>query len=1152
MEELIPDAAKSTIRELVSIAKQDPKAELEIKVLSGQIQTKEVADRIVKAIESMTDRGATHEHRATFSYMDNLRVHVLGPENIHKVCTTSSFRNVPLTVERKERYFSAPKGELGGVEDRKGMDDVLDIPELKLRFTLRQEEPLRRDFTGSPMDPKNHIRILHRKSWTTGDGLLRIDMSLVKSKKKTHKTFSDILKQTPSYELEVEVVDKTAAEKDIVASLFRHVQPLLAAFQQSPFLLRESDVQKYQMEFERIKVRFVNPVTMERRHIRADRPHNILSGYTVTVKADGERSFLYVASDKRVLRITRQGTITWTGLTATDKYIDDVIDGEYLADRNLFCVFDVYRFQKKDRMRLPLMTTDDDITKDPAKSRLGCAHLFLESVKKDFTAAFTTTPFRIEIKLFLAGDGAVMEKAIRTILDTQFEFPTDGLVFTPKSSSVAPLADRKGDTWLRVYKWKPPTQNSIDFLVRFTPTQSYDIVMARPVFKGTLYVSRGANSDILYPCETMTGEYKPPQLPPDLQLVASLQARAPTPFQPSAPKAPNAFEIFIPLNAKNVPIDQEGEKIEDNTIIECARDVEHGRWNVMRTRYDKTYKYRVLGLPEFGNDISVAENIWTNIHNPVTEEMIRNLVSSPPEDTFEDDLYYRDEQEMHDRGLKDVRSFHNKIKEALYESNIKAGDTLLELAMGRAGDLHKWRKTKPSKVVGIELSASNLESPKQGACVRYLNELKKSSKLPPALFIEADMTKPLLEQDNRYLKILSKQEAPSTPYLETFAGLTEFDVVSCQMAMHYACESEDTFRVFVGNLVTHGKGLFFGTCMDGQSVYSLLLGKQGHMFRSEQQVFCEFTKEYQDGEGWTEEFGKAIQVKLESFEKPQTEYLVPFGKVTEILRENGFDLVRTSLFGDDYAQQSTYTITGDHRTFSFLHRSFVFRRVEKPEQKEELTVEEVVAETEPKGDEEKKEPEQKKEAEEGKEEEKKEEEPKPKRKIVKVTKASQPLPEIVFFVDGNDFSSGFEAPMQIDNVTFPTVEHYMQWSKAKMFGDAETQAKILKTKSTKSVRTYGDKVKEYKEDEWNGARDNLMKIAIKAKFSQHPELRAKLLETGDKLLAEANPREKYWTIGTSQTTSKAKDPTKWPGKNRLGELLQELRNELKPATASSS
>ena len=1153
MEGLIPDTAKSTLREFISIAKQDPKAEMEIKVLAGQIQTKEVADRIVKAIEEMTEGGATDEHRATFNYMDNLRVHVLGAENIHKVCTTSSFRNVPLSVERKQRYFDVPKGELGGIEGRKTAEDVLDIPELKLRATLRYEEQLRKDFTGAPMDPKNHIRILHRKSWKTGDGIFRFDMSLVKSKKKTHKSFSDILKQTPSYELEVELVNREANDSVILASFFRHVEPLLAAYQQSPFLLRESDIQRYQMEFDRAKMRFVNPVTMERRHIRADRPHNILTGYTVTVKVDGERSFLYVASDKRVLRITRQGTLTWTGLTTTkDEYVDDVIDGEYLADRNLFCIFDVYRFQKKDRTRLPLMTTDTDLT----KSRLGCAQLFLDAVKKDFTTAFSQVPFRIELKMFLAGDGAVMEKAIRTILDTRFEYATDGLIFTPKSTSVAPIADRKGDTWLRVYKWKPPTQNSIDFLVRFTPQESYDVVLGKPVFKGVLYVSRGAHSDILYPCETMTGEYKQPALPADLQVLTEVHSRAPSPFQPAAPKTPTACEILIPLNSKGVPVDEEGKKIEDNTIIECARDVEHGRWNVMRTRYDKTYKYRVLGLPEFGNDISVAENIWTNIHNPVTEEMLRSLVSSPPDDTFEDDLYYRDEQEMHDRGLKDVRSFHNKIKESLYQSNVKAGDTLLELAMGRAGDLHKWRKTKPSKIVGIELHASNLESPKQGACVRYLNELKKS-KLPPALFIEADMTKPLLEQDSHYLKILAKQEPASTPYLEKFAGLTEFDVISCQMAIHYACETEETFKTFLGNLTTHGKGLFFGTAMDGQAVYSLLLGKQGHMFRSERQVFCEFAKDYADGEGWTEDFGKAIQVKMESFEKPQTEYLLPFGKVTELLRESGYELVRTAMFGDEYAQQTDYTITGDHQTFSFLHRWFVFRRVEKPKKEEpEMTVETIIEETEEKKEDE---PEERKEAEETKEEAKEEskgdEEPKPKkRRTIKVKEPKEPLPEPVFFFEGNpslsehrEFSSGFEAPMQIDGVTFPTVEHYMQWSKAKLFGDAESQSKIMKTKSTKSVRTYGDKVKEFNEERWAEVQDNLMKIALKSKFSQHPALREKLLATGDRPIAEANPRDKYWGIGTSSTTSKASDPSKWPGKNRLGTLLQELRNELKNA-----
>ena len=44
-----------------------------------------------------------------------------------------------------------------------------------------------------------------------------------------------------------------------------------------------------------------------------------------------------------------------------------------------------------------------------------------------------------------------------------------------------------------------------------------------------------------------------------------------------------------------------------------------------------------------------------------------------------------------------------------------------------------------------------------------------------------------------------------------------------------------------------------------------------------------------------------------------------------------------------------------------------------------------------------------------------------------------------------------EAPFQIEGVTFPTVEHYFQWSKARQFGDAAAQGKILKTTSPKSV-----------------------------------------------------------------------------------------------------
>jgi ribA/ribD-fused uncharacterized protein len=405
-------------------------------------------------------------------------------------------------------------------------------------------------------------------------------------------------------------------------------------------------------------------------------------------------------------------------------------------------------------------------------------------------------------------------------------------------------------------------------------------------------------------------------------------------------------------------------------------------------------------------------------------------------------------------------------------------------------------------------------------------------RLPPALFIEGDMTQTLLDQDNRYIKILDKREPATTEYLQKFAGLTEFDVISCQFAIHYACESEESFRIFVGNLTRHGKGLFFGTCMDGQAVYSHMIGKEGYIFHANQgQVFGEMTKQYADGDGWTEEFGKTIVVKLESFERPTKEFLVPFGRVTEILKENGFELVNTALFSDHYAAQTNYVIGGDLQAFSFLHRSFVFKRVEivKPKEEEPKQEVEVPMATE-------------------------EEKPKKKR-VLKVRVAAEPEVEVqepVFFFSGNPalnenkfLSNEYEAPIQVEGQTFATVEHYFQWSKARKFGDGAIQAKILKTPSAKSVKSYGKKVSPFDAEAWTADAENVMRTAVKAKFMQHPDLLEKLRKTGTRPLAEADPRSKFWGIGTSSDTSKAKDPNKWPGKNVMGKILAEIRSELK-------
>ena len=72
-----------------------------------------------------------------------------------------------------------------------------------------------------------------------------------------------------------------------------------------------------------------------------------------------------------------------------------------------------------------------------------------------------------------------------------------------------------------------------------------------------------------------------------------------------------------------------------------------------------------------------------------------------------------------------------------------------------------------------------------------------------------------------------------------------------------------------------------------------------------------------------------------------------------------------------------------------------------------------------------------------------------------------------------------------------------------------------------------------------------MKTVLRAKFTQNLELRKKLLDTEDKVLANADSRDKYWGIGTSANTTMAKDPKKWKGENKLGVMLMELRTTIK-------
>ncbi len=147
-------------------------------------------------------------------------------------------------------------------------------------------------------------------------------------------------------------------------------------------------------------------------------------------------------------------------------------------------------------------------------------------------------------------------------------------------------------------------------------------------------------------------------------------------------------------------------------------------------------------------------------------------------------------------------------------------------------------------------------------------------------------------------------------------------------------------------------------------------------------------------------------------------------------------------------------------------------------------------------------------------------------------------------VSNSCFSQWFEAAFEVDGAHYATAEHYMMAEKARLFGDGATLAKVLAARTPGAAKAEGRKVAGFSEEVWLAHRFPIVCAANHAKFSQHPALRAFLLETGDKVLVEASPSDRIWGIGLSATAPAANDPNTWDGLNLLGFALMHTRHAL--------
>jgi ribA/ribD-fused uncharacterized protein len=151
--------------------------------------------------------------------------------------------------------------------------------------------------------------------------------------------------------------------------------------------------------------------------------------------------------------------------------------------------------------------------------------------------------------------------------------------------------------------------------------------------------------------------------------------------------------------------------------------------------------------------------------------------------------------------------------------------------------------------------------------------------------------------------------------------------------------------------------------------------------------------------------------------------------------------------------------------------------------------------------------------------------------------------KFTFFWPG-PFSQWAHAEFIVDNIKYNCAEQFMMHQKALHFNDLAIADDIMHTSLPDAQKRLGRQVKGFVESEWNAVAKDLVYVGNYHKFTQNIKLMTQLMATEDTLLVEASPFDKIWGIGLDASAAAKTPQDKWPGKNLLGLVLTELRDNL--------
>jgi len=146
-----------------------------------------------------------------------------------------------------------------------------------------------------------------------------------------------------------------------------------------------------------------------------------------------------------------------------------------------------------------------------------------------------------------------------------------------------------------------------------------------------------------------------------------------------------------------------------------------------------------------------------------------------------------------------------------------------------------------------------------------------------------------------------------------------------------------------------------------------------------------------------------------------------------------------------------------------------------------------------------------------------------------------------------EFCNQYPSPFTYMGIEFETVEQFLYYMKAVFGRSKATAEKILECGGNSSaLQKASRKQRALENNSWDSVRSQIMRLGMRQKFLQNPELRRKLLGTGFRLLVDVS-KEGLLDRLLSSSEDWVRDPGKWKGRNSTGKALMQVRTDLRCA-----